>query len=298
MTNPPSLFARKLRDWRASNGAHGRMTQETLAEALGVSVDAISKYERSASFIRGDLEHRLAERLGWTRDNILACREDWQARNQRQAQSAYQLLDDTLVDRYFGGSWRYAINDMITMAQSEFDFLPDELAPDRDLYLPIYDTYPDNWRAVLHKDQIVAKWSLLFLRPEHEEAFRKGNLIESELTVDRLNRLLLPGTYFGYCPALIILKRHEAAASLLLSSFVRFLEALAERDILLHGIGTISCSPGGAQVCRDLGMTRHGAYFMDSAFGIWELPGNAIANSIFARRSPLLRRRYAEAYGG
>ena len=56
-----SLFARKLRAYRTSAGAHGRLTQEALAERLGVSVEAVGKYERSLSYIRGDLEPRLAD---------------------------------------------------------------------------------------------------------------------------------------------------------------------------------------------------------------------------------------------
>ena len=79
---PTSPFARHLRAWREATGQHGRMTQEGLADLLGVSVDAIGKYERSVSFIRGDLEHRLVERLGWSRDEVLACREDWLALQQ------------------------------------------------------------------------------------------------------------------------------------------------------------------------------------------------------------------------
>lgn len=78
---------------------------------------------------------------------------------------------------------------------------------------------------------------------------------------------------------------------------MRFLESLAAREVFLHGIGSISVSPGGAQICRDLGMTRLGVHFLDPGYEVWELPGTAIARSIFARRSPTLRRRYAEAFG-
>ena len=296
MINRPSLFAKKLRDWRASHGDHGRITQEMLAETLGVSVDAISKYERSASFIRGDLEHRLAEHLGWSRDDIRACREDWNTRQHRPAQSAYRLLDDAAVAAHFDGSWHKAIATMIDMVDHELGRLPDELAANADIFLPIYDTYRDSWAAVLHQGRIIAKWALPLLLPEDEARFRDGRLIEADMSVDRIHRPLLPGTYFGYCPALVVCKGHEAAAPLLMSSFVHYLEKLAEREILLHGFGTIACSEGGRQVCRDLGMIRLGAYCTGASFDVWEMTGATIATSIFARRSPLLRRCYTDAF--
>ncbi|WP_299849230.1 helix-turn-helix transcriptional regulator [uncultured Roseovarius sp.] len=296
MADHPSLFAQKLRDWRISNGRHGRMTQEMLAEMLDVSTDAIGKYERSVSFIRGDLEHRLADRLGWSRDDIIACREDWQNRQQRPHQSAYRALDDALVAELFDGSWRKAIHALIIMVEKELGRLPDELAADAEVFLPIYETYRDSWAAILRDKQFVAKWALPLLMPEDEALFRSGDLLEAAMTVDGIRRPILPGTYFGYCPALVVCHGHEAATPLLMTSFVRYLEALAERDILLHGIGTISCSAGGEQICRDLGMTRLGAHCTGPAYNVWELSGAAITTSVFARRSPRLRRRYADAF--
>lgn len=294
----PSLFATKLRDWRARTGRHGRMTQEGLAERLGVSVDAIGKYERSVSFIRGDLEHRLAERLGWSSAEIAACREDWHARQKAPDPGRYTLLDEQAVTTSFGGSWNRAIRAAIDMADRELGALPDEMAANETVFRPIYDAFRDHWAVVVQGDRPVAKWGLPFLRPEDEALFRAGKLIESNLRVEHLHRPILPGHYYGYCPALIICPRHEAASPLLLSSFVRFLEKMAARDVLLRGIGTVSVSPGGAQICRDLGMAHICQHVLDPAYGVWEMSGAAIARSVFTRRSPRLRRRYSEAFPG
>jgi transcriptional regulator with XRE-family HTH domain len=297
MVDGTSLFSCKLRAWRARHGTHGRMTQEALADLLGVSVDAIGKYERSVSFIRGDLEHRLVDRLGWSRDETLACREDWESRHRPVRQGGYRLLDDAVLAEVYDGSWHRAARASISMAESELGALTEGLDVDEGIFVPIYETYHDLWAAVMCKDQMVAEWDLLFLLPQDEALFRAGRLIESDLSVDRIRQPILPGTYFGYCPALIVRPGHEAASVLLLSSFVRFLERLAEREIVLHGMGTVSVSPGGAQVCRDLGMTRLTSHCLNPAYGIWELAGSAIPDSIFARRSPLLRRSYIQAFG-
>ena len=296
MSEIKSLFARKLRDFRASNGQHGRMTQEQLADLLGLSVDAVGKYERSVSFIRGDLEHRLTDRLGWTRAEVLACREDWEIQHRRSNKSKYRLLDDTFVKEHFDGSWNLASLASLRFADAEFHDLPPELEVNTKVFLPIYETFRDNWAAVMFDNQMVAKWSLLLLLPADVALFRTGQLLESNLSVDRLHQPILPGKYFGYCPVLIVRSGHESASTLLLSSFVHFLESLAERDVVLDGIGTISCSHGGAQICRELGMTKLGSHSLSAEFGIWELPGAAIPDSIFGRRSALLRRCYAEAF--
>lgn len=292
----PSLFAEKLRRWRFDNGTHGRVTQEALAALLDVSVDAIGKYERSLSFIRGDLESRLSERLGWSIDEVLACRLDWEARQGNFVDSKYQLLDDALVARHFDGSYRKAICHMISTADTELGRLPDELAVDKRVFLPIYQTYGDHWQMVIRDGRMVAKWALLFLFPEDEAEFRACRLRESNLSVERVRQPILPSTYFGYCPALIVGRGHESAAPLLLSSFVTYLEQLARRDIVLHGLGSISCSPGGAQVCQDLGMTRLGDYWLGPDYGVWELPGSAVSASLFGRRSPMLRQAYTQAF--
>lgn len=296
MAETASLFARKLRDWRTGAGLHGRMTQEELAERLGVSVDAIGKYERSQSFIRGDLEHRLSDALGWSREEVLECREDWDSRRGTPERTAYRLLDDNVVQSIYGGSWRRASRESIVLAIEEFGALPEELAANDRVFLPIYETYHDHWAVVMHGDRMVAKWALPFLNAEDEALFRAGRLLEAELSLDRIRRPILPGTYFGYSPAVVVRPGHESASMLLLSSFVDFLEALADRDVLLHGIGSISVSAGGAQICQDLGMTWLGTHYLDPSYGLWELPGAAIAGSIFARRSPKLRLRYSEAF--
>ena len=287
-----SLFAQKLRQWRAQNGKAGRMTQDELASILDVSVDAIGKYERSLSYIRGDFEPRLAERLGWSRDEIIACREDWTARQGSAAGPRYRLLDQSVVDEVYGGSWSEVAMASLRLAQEQFHDLPASLAPNVDVFQPFYTHFRDLWSAVFAGDEMVAKWGMTVLLPEDEDRFRAGLFEESDLSVDRVRSTMLPGTYYGYCPVLIVKPGEENAASLLLSSFVGFLEKLADRGALFHGIGTVSVSPAGAQVCRDFGMDRIGVHCADPSFELWNMSGETISRSIFARKSP----RVAEAY--
>jgi len=174
-------FARKLREYRAANGRHGRMTQEELAELLDVSVDAIGKYERSVSFIRGDIEHRLASKLGWNRQEIMECREDWESRQSSSGRRNYRVLEEVLVEELYDGSWLKASRAAIEMAQAELRPLPNGLEADIDVFLPIYETFRDHWGGIMLGNRMVAKWALPFLLPEQEARFRAGQLIEAEL---------------------------------------------------------------------------------------------------------------------
>ena len=295
MSATESLFAQKLRQHRLERGTHGRMTQEQLAEEIGVSVDAIGKYERSLSFIRGDLEHRLVERLGWSQDAVLACREEWEGRRARP-DLGYRILDWRLMKQLFGGSVAAASDAAIEYSLEQFGNLPSELSVDCGVFEGINEAFPESWTGVLQDGRFVAKLSVLTLEPELEVAFMEGRLMENELDVDKIRRPILPGSYFAYCPALIISPGHERAAGLLLSSFVARLEDYARREILLHGIGSITTSAGGVQISRDLGMERLGDHVLGPQFGVWVMTGAGIARSIFARKSALVRDAYSRAF--
>lgn len=291
-----TLFARRLRDFRSTRGAHGRLTQEQLAELLGVSVDAVSKYERSLSYIRGDLEHRLSERLGWSREDVIACREDWESRG-AGPQSRYRVMDNARPDPIFNGSLEAAISANLALATRLFRDLPEGLEVNLDVFEESMAAFPENWCLVLSGEEVTASWSLIFLLPQDVALFRGGRLDETGLTSDRLRRAILPGRYYGYCPGLVVAPGHEAASHLLFQSFVEFLEGLARRDVILAGIGTISVSDAGAQICRELGFERLCDHVLGAKFGCWELPGAAISGSIFGRRSKLVRTAYSDAFG-
>ncbi len=296
MTKRPSLLAERLRHFRATAGEHGRLTQEELAERLGVSVDAIGKYERSVSFPRGDLEHLLSERLGWTREAISECRLDWETHHLHPKPETYRLLDDVLLEDVYGGSLEAASRDVLSLSAEAMGNLPEAFQPFEGPWHRFNLRYPSQWRAVLKDGRMVAKWVLALLNEDDEARFRNGTLIEAEISADRMRRPILPGRYFGYCPALVVRPGHEAASRLLLGSFVAFLEDLLMRDIFLQGVGAIAVNEAGSQLCADLGMTNVGTLADQQSFRTWELAGADMAGSVFGKQSPIVRDRYGSEF--
>lgn len=292
MPEAASLFARKLRAYRARAGRHGRMTQEALAERLGLSTEAISKYERSQSFIRGDFEHRLIERLGWSAAEVAEARADWQGRGAAAGGSAYRVhLGTRMLDAGYAG---YAdVGRAITrLIEAELPEIAEGFAADDALWVPIISTFPMHGAIVHRGAALVAHWGLQFLDHGLRDRFRAGRFTEPDMALDRLQRPILPGRYFCYCPVVAIARGHEACAPLMLSSFLAFLRELAARDVFLEGIGAVAVTAEGRRFCRDLGFRRLCAHATAPGCEMWEMPGAALPGSVLLRGDPALAAAY------
>ncbi|NOD65733.1 MULTISPECIES: helix-turn-helix domain-containing protein [unclassified Ruegeria] len=292
MKNWTSLFAQKLRSHRIGSGRHGRMTQEELAMILNVSVDAISKYERSLSYIRGDLEYQLQEKLGWSLEDVVACRADWEAGRPQHSGSAYRLLNNQEVLNEFGGSSSAVTEAVACMEVDHGDGLPSGFSAADTIWRDIQKSGLLSGPYVMLGSKIVGHVGLIFPKSDPEKRFFELLFDEAELTPDHLKRPLLPGDYFAYCPAIYVARGHENATRLLLSGFVSELEELLEREIFIREIGAISVNSLGTQLCEDLGLKFLGAHQRYTGFGVWTLHCSDIANSIVGRRSAKLRDAY------
>ena len=295
MTERTSLFAQKLRAYRIGRAGHGRMTQEELAAALDVSVDAISKYERSLSYIRGDLENRLMDVLGWSREDIIACREDWEAHRPRQSGPRYQLLKNQEILKEFGDSATAVIRAVATMETEGSHDWPSGFSAGDTIWRDIQRTPAIMGPYVMNGSDMVGHVGLIFPGTALEESFRARTFDEGKLSPDLLKRPLLPGTYFAYCPAIYVATGHEQVARILLSGFVEILEDLAEREVFIREIGAIAVNALGKQLCDDLGLRFIGQHATYPEFGVWSLSGEKIASSILGRRSAKLRQAYQTA---
>ncbi len=285
-----SLFAQKLRAHRAGRGSHGRMTQEELAELLDVSLDAISKYERSLSYIRGDLEHRLTEKLGWRMEDVIACREDWETARSRPSGNSYRLLNDREVLAELGGSLSALMEAIAGMETGDAADLPDGFSAGDAIWREIAKDGALTGTYVMYGAELVGHVALVFPGPVLERRFKDRRLEEGELSPDLLKRTILPGDYFAYCPAVYIARGHEAAGRLLLSGFVGMLEELVDREVFIREIGAISVNNLGRQLCEDLGLRFHGEHRRYSGFGVWTFEREKFPSSILGRRSAKLRK--------
>ena len=275
------------------------MTQEMLADLLGLSTEAISKYERSQSFIRGDYEHRLVERLGWSADALAECRLDWDMHHLRPPRTGYRVLHGVDAIGPLGATFEEINRKLFELLDAAIGSLPDGFSAPNERWVDVCARFPENYAFAVGADgSPVAYWAVYFWGDVDRARFRARMFQEVDLRFEDLRRAVMPGRYFGYCPAAVILPGHEAVAPAMVTSFVTFLETLAGRGVLLEGIGATSVSADGRQFCQDLGFRLIGAHELVPCFGVWELSGAAIAGSVFGRRSVALRHAYRAVYDG
>jgi len=290
-----SLFSQKLKEHRIRHGRNGRMTQEELAEELNVSVDAVSKYERSLSFIRGDLECRLTEVLGWSREDVIDCRRDWEASQSQPDRQSYRLVLNRDILSEFQGDPVSVSQAIAALEVDGENKIPEGFAADDPCWCELQRAGCVFGSYVMLGSRLVGHAGLMFPGAQIEKAFFDRKLEEGELKPSFFKRPILPGQYFAYCPEISLATGHEHAARLLLSGFVKLLEDFANQEVIIREIGALSINAMGRQLCEDLGLHYLGSHHSYSDFGVWTMSAHEIATSILGRRSPRLRMAYEEA---
>ena len=295
MSHHTSLFSQKLKEHRVRCGRNGRMTQEELADALNVSVDAISKYERSLSFIRGDLESRLTEVLGWSREDVIACRQDWEAHQRTPDRPSYRLVLNRGILTEFQNDPVLVSEAIAALEIGGENPVPEGFAANDPVWCELQRAGCVFGSYVMLGPRLVGHAGLMFPGQHVEQAFLDRRMDESELKPAMFKRPILPGLYFAYCPEISLAKGHEQAARLLLSGYVKLLEGFAEQDVIIRQIGALSINALGQQLCEDLGLHYLGSHRTFSDFGVWTMSAQDLAASLLGRRSPRLRKAYEAA---
>ena len=141
---------------------------------------------------------------------------------------------------------------------------------DPEQWAPVFEALPDSWRLLTHRGEIVGNWHFIPLAPGVHDEMRAGRLRDSEIHLDHLASLDLPGTFDINVTALVLEPafRQGKGLVMLLRSLCDQLCQLAGRGIQISRIGAIAWTPQSLLLCRRLGMrpvgnaTNHrGAFF-------------------------------------
>jgi hypothetical protein len=144
----------------------------------------------------------------------------------------------------------------------EIDYrLFDKLEPahegDPEQWAPVFMSHPDTWRFLTTSDQeIVGYWHFVPLFEAEFSAAKAGQLLDSDITADKVSFFELPGFYDVYFVSIGIEPRYRRpkAVRQLFESIMKVVEDLAEHGVLIREVCANAYTPDGVALCRSLGM--------------------------------------------
>jgi transcriptional regulator with XRE-family HTH domain len=183
------------------------------------------------------------------------------------------LPPSSMVDRPFVAGWREVLSwgwtahdladHLIALDEEVFgrQWEPDARPAVVEHWAPVYAQVPECWRLVCsHPGHVVANWSFLPLAPDAYGAYRAGELLDTELAVDDLDLLVMPGLYRAVVIDFVIRPAWTTAnvRVLLFRSLIRTLTELAHLGIFFDEVAAHPYTTAGKGLCHSLGMTRLG----------------------------------------
>ena len=290
-----TLLSTHLKSRREARG----LSQEQAADLLSVDKDTISRWERGKNRPTGrSLIETLKLEYSISQNEL----NDW------FAEMAIQNLN--LDKQYFIRGYEYLsavgideeelLNRLIEIDVSLVPRLTllDEGSPEQ--WAPIFHSSPFTWKLLTWGDQIVGYWHYLFLKDEHFERVKKGNLRDSEITLSMLEYPSLVNTDNNYKLYMIMIgvhgaHQHQGSGSKLVRSFVNEIDRFAANNVFISDFVAVAYTPQGLTLCNDFGMEcigRHTSARAGELAEIFYATGHQVAKQGHLSKHPKIARAY------
>jgi len=125
---------------------------------------------------------------------------------------------------------------------------------DTDQWAPVFMSQPDTWRLLVDKPQsIVGYWHFTPLHPEDFAAAKRGTLLDSNITIDKVQSFSLPGFYDIYFSQVCMHPsfRKRQGVQLLFKSIFQLFDNLSRRGIFVKEICANAYTNAGNTMCRN-----------------------------------------------
>jgi hypothetical protein len=120
-------------------------------------------------------------------------------------------------------------------------------------WAPVFLNQPDTWRLLITKPKnIIGYWHFAPLRPDDYAAAERGELLDSQITIDKVNFFGAPGCYDIYFSQICMHPRFRKMRSiqLLFISIFQVIDDLSRRGIFVRNICANAYTDIGHTVCR------------------------------------------------
>ncbi len=127
-------------------------------------------------------------------------------------------------------------------------------------WLDVVEELPASWRLLVDEatGEIVGYWHFVPLSEESYDLAKTGKLYGSDVTIDKVPFLLLPGRYKLYFVGFSLLRKHKTLQNfrLLFEALLRGWEEFAESDIIFEEVCANAYTDEGLSLCKTLGMQK------------------------------------------
>ena len=169
-----------------------------------------------------------------------------------------------------GLSHRWLAATLLAMDRRLIDDEPTFGVHDPDKWAPVFEALPDSWRLLTYRSEIVGNWQFVPLAPGLHDESRAGRLNDSDIRLDHLATLDLPGKFDINITALVLetAYRHGKGLMMLLRSLCERFCHLAICGIHIRRIDAVPWIPRSVLLCRRSRMepvrtikNRHSVFF-------------------------------------
>lgn len=127
-------------------------------------------------------------------------------------------------------------------------------------WLDVVEELPASWRLLVNEagGEIVGYWHFVPLNEESYGFAKAGKFYGSDVTIDRVPFLLLPGRYKLYFVGFSLVRKHKTLQNfrLLFEALLHGWEEFAENDIIFEEVCANAYTDEGLSLCRTLGMQK------------------------------------------
>jgi len=194
----------------------------------------------------------------------------------------------------WGWSGTTLLDAFIALDYATLEGLTGDNEGDSKQWAPIFMNQPETWRMLTTQPKVIkGYWHFAPLFPDDYARAKAGELLDSEITVDRVQTLLEPGQYDIYFVQLCLHPRFRAMKyrKQLVCSVLSVMEDLAKDEIFIREICANAYTPEGVGACRTFHMEPGKEH--KSHGTIYSAPIAALLSSRLA--SDALRQLYKDA---
>lgn len=234
------------------------MTQTALAEALGVSLNTVSRWVNGRTLPDRESQYEISQVFGWSQEKLLTLFTE----EQTQHVNTYRVENTEYVERQLGGDFTRFVGRILEIDKQVLPGLGEQHIGTTQQWIPIFRECPYTWRILTKDSSICGYWQFLSLKDAYHERVARGEMVDSKIDVSMLDYPIAPGRYNLYWIGFVILPtaRTPTTFAMMQQSMVDAVKNFCAHEIFFADWCAAAFSFEMVRFCELTGMTANGRH--------------------------------------